>query len=99
MTLCLITGSTDREWARALASLRRRGVATVVVLIDRFGYAAASAPAGAAAGDAAERTAQDGQAELSAMRHALAEYDIGFYAVSPGDDLGVALGGRDRVHA
>ena len=32
MSLCLVTGSTDREWARALASLRRRGVATVVVL-------------------------------------------------------------------
>jgi uncharacterized protein (DUF58 family) len=91
MTLCLITGSTDREWARALASLRRRGVATVVVLLDRFAFAAAGS-------DDAEQDAQ-GQAELSAMRHALAEYDIGFYALGPGDDLGKALGRRERVRA
>src|SRR5207245_5738821 len=26
MTLCIVTGSTDRDWVRALASLRRRGV-------------------------------------------------------------------------
>ena len=38
MTLCIVTGSTDREWVRALASLRRRGVGTVVVLLDRNSY-------------------------------------------------------------
>jgi uncharacterized protein (DUF58 family) len=86
MTLCLITGSTDREWARALASLRRRGVATVVVLLDRRAF-------GGDSGEAEET----GRAELSAMRHALAEYDIGFYAVGPQDDLGEALGRRERV--
>jgi uncharacterized protein (DUF58 family) len=97
MSLCLITGSTDREWARALASLRRRGVATVVVLLDRFAFASGGPAADAAAdGDAPE---PEGRAELSALRHALAEYDIGFYAVGPGDELGQALGGRERVRA
>jgi hypothetical protein len=93
MTLCLITGSTDREWARALSSLRRRGVATVVVLLDRYAFAAAPAP------DATEEAAAEGRAEMSALRHALAEYDIGHYVLNPGDDLGMALGGRERVRA
>ena len=39
MTLCIVTGSTDREWVRALASLRRRGVGTIVVLLDRDSFA------------------------------------------------------------
>ncbi len=87
MTLCLITGSTDREWARALASLRRRGVATVVVLIDRFAFV----------GSRSAEEEEAGKAEVSAMRHALAEYDIGFYAVGPQDDLAEALGRRERA--
>jgi hypothetical protein len=97
MTLCLVTGSTDREWARALASLRRRGVATVVVLLDRFAFEAPR-PADDAAepGEAAE---SPGRAELGALRHALAEYDIGYYAIGPREDLGLALGGRERVRA
>ncbi len=98
MSLCLITGSTDREWARALASLRRRGVATVVVLLDRFAYAAGS-PASDAQPAGEDGPELEGRAELSALRHALAEYDIGFYAVGPGDELGQALGGRERVRA
>jgi uncharacterized protein (DUF58 family) len=89
MTLCLITGSTDREWARALASLRRRGVATVVVLLDRYAFLGARSP----------EEEETGRAELSAMRHALAEYDIGFYALGPGDELGEALGRRERARA
>ncbi len=30
MTLCIITGSTDRTWVRGLSALRRRGVAALV---------------------------------------------------------------------
>jgi hypothetical protein len=80
MTLCLITGSTDREWVRALASLRRRGVGTVAVLIDRASFA--------------QRPEEQDGAELAAVRHALAEYDIGYHLVAAGDSLPEALGGR-----
>ena len=80
MTLCIITGSTDREWVRALASLRRRGVGTVVVLLDRASFA--------------RKDEEDDSAELAAIRHALAEYDIGYHLVSAGDNLPEALGGR-----
>jgi uncharacterized protein (DUF58 family) len=79
MTLCIVTGSTDRQWVRALASLRRRGVGTVVVLLDRDSFASRSDDATKAA--------------LGAVRHALAEYDIGYHLVRSGDDLADALGG------
>ena len=135
MTLCLITGSTDREWVRAISGLRRRGVGVVVVLVDRFSFAAspqptdrrealmgdgdgavmpvprggdagpaaASVPAADASGDASavgEATVPpDGQAELAACRHALAEYDIVTHVVHAGDNLSVVLGERSRAHA
>ncbi len=83
MTLCLITGSTERDWVRALASLRRRGIGTVVVLVDRASFA--------------EREDEESRAELAAVRHALAEYDIAHHVVAAGDDLGEALGGRQAV--
>jgi uncharacterized protein (DUF58 family) len=80
MTLCIVTGSTDREWVRALASLRRRGVGTVVVLLDRASYVG--------------RDDDDARAELGAVRHALAEYDIGYHLLTAGDDLATVLGGK-----
>jgi phosphatidylserine/phosphatidylglycerophosphate/cardiolipin synthase-like enzyme len=78
MTLGIVTGSTDREWVRALSSLRRRGVATVVVLLDRDSYVGR--------GDEAS-------AELAAVRHALAEYDIGYHLLRSGHDIAAVLGG------
>jgi uncharacterized protein (DUF58 family) len=79
MTICIVTGSTDREWVRALASLRRRGVGTVVVLLDRASFVG--------------RTDEDARAELGAVRHALAEYDIGYHLLTAGDDVAQVLGG------
>jgi uncharacterized protein (DUF58 family) len=80
MTLCIVTGSTDREWVRALASLRRRGIGTIVVLLDRFSFA--------------ERDDEESQAELSAIRHALAEYGIAHHLLRAGNDLSSILGRR-----
>jgi uncharacterized protein (DUF58 family) len=80
MTLSIVTGSTDRDWVRALAALRRRGIGTIVVLLDRFSFAGQD--------DDASR------AELAAVRHALAEYDIAHHLVRAGDDLSTVLGSR-----
>jgi uncharacterized protein (DUF58 family) len=80
MTLCIVTGSTDREWVRALASLRRRGIGTMVVLLDRFSFAG--------------RDDDESRAELAAVRHALAEYDVAHHIVKAGDDLTSVLGRR-----
>ncbi len=85
MTICIITASTDRDWVRALASLRRRGVGTVVVLLDRASFE--------------DEVPEAWGAELAALHHALAEYDIGYYQLSSGDNLGEALGVRERVRA
>jgi hypothetical protein len=80
MTLCIVTGSTDREWVRALASLRRRGIGTMVVLLDRFSFAG--------------RDDDESRAELGAVRHALAEYDVAHHILRAGDDLTSVLGRR-----
>ncbi len=80
MTLCIVTGSTDREWVRALAALRRRGIGTIVVLLDRFSFDG--------------RDDEESRAELGAVRHALAEYDVPHHLVRVGDDLPSVLGRR-----
>jgi uncharacterized protein (DUF58 family) len=83
MTLCIVTGSTDRTWVRGLSALRRRGVAALVVLLNRTSFI------GVEPDDHA-------RAELAAVRHALAEYDIEHRLVRRGDDLAEAIGGRQR---
>jgi uncharacterized protein (DUF58 family) len=80
MTLCIVTGSTEREWVRALATLRRRGIGIIVVLLDRFSFDG--------------RDDEGSRAELAAVRHALAEHDIGHHLVRAGDDLPSVLGRR-----
>ena len=86
MTLCIITGSTERAWVRVLAALRRRGVAALVILIDRASYIGVEP-------DEASR------AELAAVSHALAEYDIEQRLVRRGDNIAEAIGGRSRARA
>ena len=86
MTLCIITGSTDRTWVRSLAALRRRGVAALAILLDRSSFISSDVD------DAA-------RAELAAVRHALSEYDIENRLVRRGDDIADAIGGRGRARA
>ena len=80
MTLCIVTGSTEREWVRALTSLRRRGIGVIVVLLDRFSFEG--------------RDDDESRAELAAVRHALAEHDVPHHLVRAGDDLSAVLGRR-----
>jgi uncharacterized protein (DUF58 family) len=84
MTLCVITGSTDRTWVRSLSALRRRGVAALVILLSRDSYIGVEPD-------------EHARAELAAVRHALAEYDIEHRLVRRGDDLAEAIGGRQRT--
>ncbi|MGH3371125.1 MAG: DUF58 domain-containing protein, partial [Nocardioidaceae bacterium] len=83
MTLCIITGSTERGWVRALSGLRRRGVATLAILIDRASFAGGESD-------------PESLAELTAVRHALAEYDVEQRLVRQGDSMAEALAGRQR---
>jgi uncharacterized protein (DUF58 family) len=84
MTLCIITGSTDRAWVRSLAALRRRGVAALAILLDRASYIGVEPD-------------EQSQAELAAVRHALAEYDIEYRLVRRGDGIADAIAGRTRA--
>ena len=86
MTMCIVTGSTDRTWVRSLATLRRRGVAALVILLDRASYIGV---------DPDDRA----RMELAAVRHALAEYDVEHRLVRRGDDIADAIGGRTRARA
>jgi hypothetical protein len=82
----IVTASTDRQWVRALTSLRARGVAAAVVVLDASSYALADNP-GAIDGAALERAQQ----EMGLLRFALAEYDINSHEVCARDDLGAVL--------
>ena len=100
MTLCIVTGSTDREWVRALSGLRRRGVGVVVILLDRYSFLHQPAQSEGEEADAAQESMRRAaRAELTACRHALAEYDITTYPVAAGVSLPETLGGRSRVRA
>ena len=86
MTVCIVTGSTARDWIRPLATLPRRGIGLIAVLLDlgSFATAAGQEPA-------------TGAADMSAVRHALAEYGIAHLQLSSGDDPARVLVTRERI--
>ncbi len=94
MTAVVVTPSLDPSWVRPLASLRVRGVACVVVAVDAEAFDRAAQDADTARGvrtttDPAESEARSKRSR--ALRHALAEYEIPFYVVTPGRPLGEIL--------
>ena len=101
MTAVVITASSDRRWVRPLVSLRTRGVACVVVVLDSPSFAAwpgnaarktgdgrTALPDGAATPSDAIATAEQ---ETRALRHALAEYELPVHWVTAGRSLAEAL--------
>ena len=81
MTAVIITASVDPAWVRALGVLRARGVACAVITLDPAAFEPPSDPADA---EVAGQRAR-------AIRHALAEYELPAYVVTPGQVLGEAL--------
>jgi len=81
MTAVIITASVDPGWVRALAPLRARGVACVVVTLDPGVFEPSTASAEV---ELAAKRAR-------ALRHALAEYELPAYALTPGRQLGEIL--------
>lgn len=96
MTAVVITPSLDRAWVKPLATLKSRGVACVVVMLDipaferrvmeeerrKGGFFAMDE-------DLPEATASAQQ--WRALRHALAEFDIDVFRVGPTQPLAEAL--------
>jgi hypothetical protein len=94
MTAVVITPSLDPSWVRPLASLRGRGVACVVLSLDATAFdrfvgsreailGSGSVPAGEISEEVAKRA--------RALRHALAEYELPSFSVTPGRPLGEIL--------
>src|SRR5438552_1134608 len=95
MTAVVITPSLDPSWVRPLAALRARGVACVVLSLDAAAFdryvggqaailACAPRPLSTTGGDEVAKRAR-------ALRHALAEYELRSFAITPGRALGEIL--------
>jgi uncharacterized protein (DUF58 family) len=94
MTAVIITPSLDPSWVRPLASLRSRGVACVVLTVDAAAYERAAHPAPALADDGTVPPIQIDEEvakRARALRHALAEYELTSFTISPGRPLGEIL--------
>ncbi|MDH5243002.1 MAG: DUF58 domain-containing protein [Chloroflexota bacterium] len=97
MTAVIITASLEPAWVRPLAALRARGVACVVISLDAAAYeravavASADAHGGAPLADGPVSDAETKRAR--ALRHALAEYELKSFTVTPGKPLGEILAG------
>jgi uncharacterized protein (DUF58 family) len=96
MTAVVVTPSLERTWVKPLSTLRARGVACVVVSFDpgsyeRFARDEELRRRGLPAEpeDAAAEAARGQQ--LRALRHALAEFDVALYTVTPARPLGEIL--------
>ena len=95
MTAVIITPSLDPSWVRPLASLRARGVACVVVTLDAAAYERFIKEAQATAtGDTAKPDIEADELAAKrarALRHALAEYELKWFVITPGRPLGEIL--------
>ena len=95
MTAVIITASLDPSWVRPLASLRTRGVACVVLTLDAAAYERAAQPAPTvtdADGPSPPTEVEEEAAKHArALRHALAEYELTAYTITPRRPLGEIL--------
>jgi uncharacterized protein (DUF58 family) len=80
MTAVVITPSFDRAWVRPLASLRGRGIAAVVVTVRSGSLEPGS----------------DAALQARALGHALAEYELLNFVVTPDRTLGAQLARSSR---
>ncbi len=95
MSVVIITPSLDPAWVRPLALLRSRGVACAVVTLDADAFDRYAREDRATVAD--EATVRDPASEelvaehARALRHALAEYDLPTFTITPGRPLGEIL--------
>jgi len=98
MTAVIVTPSLDRSWVKPLSTLRARGVACVTVAFDRAAFIAYDQNAerrrrGQPPEPLDPEVQQESAQQLRALRHALAEFDVGLHVVRPGRPLGELLVG------
>ena len=97
MPAIVISTSTDATWIRPIASLRTRGIATVVVTIDAPAFDRVARAEREREGEILppiDPTVNEQRAQRArALRHALSEYEMKVHTVLPGQALGEALVG------
>jgi len=94
MTAVIITPSLDPSWVRPLASLRTRGVACVVLTLDAAAYDRAAHPIPTFpvdGGPPSPAMDQEAAKRARALRHAIAEYELTSFTITPGRPLGEIL--------
>jgi len=90
MSAIIITPSLQREWVRPLSGLRTRGVETVVVLVDAPAFATVQRREHALPEPDEESVAME-QRAARALRHTLAEHDLTWNNVLPGEPIAAQL--------
>jgi uncharacterized protein (DUF58 family) len=90
MSAVIITPSLERDWVRPLTGMRGRGVETAIVLLDPLAFEEVDRrekglPEPSDEVDAANQRA------ARALRHALAEYDLNWHNILPGEPISAQL--------
>jgi uncharacterized protein (DUF58 family) len=94
MTAVIITPSLDPSWVRPLAALRTRGVACVVLTLDAAAYDRAAHPIPTFTVEGGPPPPEDDEETAKrarALRHAIAEYELTSFNITPGRPLGEIL--------
>jgi uncharacterized protein (DUF58 family) len=94
MTAVIITPSLDPSWVRPLAALRTRGVACVVLTLDAAAYDRAAHPNSTFTVEGGPPPPEDDEETAKrarALRHAIAEYELTSFNITPGRPLGEIL--------
>ena len=90
MSAVVVTPSLNRDWVRPLRDLRGRGVETVVVLLDAPAFSAV-ARRERGISDPEDDVLEGEQRANRAIRHALAEYDLTWHSIKPGEPIAAQL--------
>jgi uncharacterized protein (DUF58 family) len=90
MSAIVVTPSLDRDWVRPLTSLRGRGVETVIVLLDPLAFAALERREKGMLELSDDEAAED-ERQARALRHTLAEHDLNWNLILPGEPIAAQL--------
>jgi uncharacterized protein (DUF58 family) len=90
MSAVVVTPSLNPDWVRAVSGLRTRGVEAIVVLLDAPAFAAVERREKGLSEPDDEIAAAE-QRAARALRHALAEHDLKWNSILPGEPISAQL--------
>jgi hypothetical protein len=96
MTAIVVTASLETSWVRPLATFRARGIGCVAVTVDADAYERHARDEearmhGQPPWEPDAATVEARGKRVRALRHALAEYELRTYTLTPGRPLGEVL--------